>query len=211
MSPIHTPGLKRDSDSGSSRSTGNRKLLYLFGIAGGLFACLLGALSVKFYVAFSSHEGVMTDDYYDVGRNFDEYRARMRNAPNRQLDSALLRRADGGLQTGSNRMAVRYRHRERGPIARAKITLRLNRRSTLKGAMEAECRTDERGACLLEFTLPQGGYYEMRLTALENHPATHKATRAAARFALQRSLRVSERRFASKPQDPRDSQGTSTL
>ncbi len=232
MSPIHT-SIRAESET-TPGSTGNRKLLYLFGIAGGLFACLLGALSVKFYVAFSSHEAVMTDDYYDVGRNFDEYRARMRNAPDRRLDSALLQRADGGLLPGKNRMVVGYRHSERGPIAGAVVTLRLNRRSTLKGTIEAECRTNKNGACLLEFGLPQGGYYEMRLTALEMRLTapemrltapemrltapemrlTAPEAQATARFAQERSLRVPERRFAGQASDSRrepGQQGSATL
>ena len=161
-------------------SEGNRKLFKLFGGAAALFCTLLIALSFKIYYALETHQPVMTGDYYEIGRNFDEYRRNHQNSADRSLQSALLEKPaqnmlyHPALRTGTNSVSVLYQQApadqaQQRPLAGAQIEFVLSRKATVNDNVSARCVTDQSGRCELNFALPAGGYWEGRLEAIDDN------------------------------------------
>ncbi|MCR9141807.1 MAG: FixH family protein [bacterium] len=160
-------------------SEANWKLMQLFGGAAALFCTLLIALGFKIYYALDTHQPVMTGDYYEIGRNFDEYRRKNRSAVDRSLSSPVLgatgEAESRALKPGENLIPVVYQATPgsnasagRGEaIAGARVSLSLSRRATVNQDVSAECLTDERGRCQLRLFVPGGGYWEGRLRAAD--------------------------------------------
>ena len=157
-------------------SEGNRKLFKLFGGAAALFCTLLIALSFKIYYALETHQPVMTGDYYEIGRNFDEYRRNHQNSADRSLESPLLEKPAANvlyhpaLRAGANSVPVLYRQADSAqnrPLAGAQIQFVLSRKATVNDDVSARCVTDQSGRCELNFALPSGGYWEGRLEAVD--------------------------------------------
>ncbi len=154
-------------------SEGNWKIFKLFSGAAALFCCLLIALGFKIYYALDTHQPVLTGDYYEIGRNFDEYRRKNRNTENRRLDSPVLldarQAARVQLQRGVNLVPVEYRRTgaAAAPVVGARVSFKLSRRATVNDDVQAGCLTDQQGRCELRLEIPGSGYWEGSLEALE--------------------------------------------
>lgn len=172
-------------------SEGNWKILKLFSGAGALFLTLLIALGFKIYYALDTHQPVLTDDYYEVGRDFDEHLRKNRNPRDRSLESPALETNEAGqtaaLKRGVNLVPVEYSRKAAhagaaadrakaggstspgpaGPIAGAQVSLILSRRATVNDDISARCVTDARGQCDLRVVIPSGGYWEGRFQATD--------------------------------------------
>ncbi|MEQ9365525.1 MAG: FixH family protein [Leptospirales bacterium] len=144
-----------------------------------MFCTLLIALGFKIYYALDTHQPVMTGDYYEIGRDFDGYRRKQANAPDRRLESPVLvadaKPGGAALKRGVNLVPVEYRQvggdvpgrAVAGAIAGARVSLTLSRRATVNEDISAGCMTDARGRCELRVLIPRGGYWEGRLQATE--------------------------------------------
>ena len=166
-------------------SAANWKMFKVFAGVAGLFLTLVIALGFKIYYALKTDQPVMTGEYYEIGRNFDEYRERTRNQSDRALSSPAIPSANARssdrqtayLRTGVNRVPVSYIRTPTGsaepspaagPIDRATIALVLSRKATVNQDVSGECVTDASGTCELQITIPRGGYWEGRFQATES-------------------------------------------
>ncbi|MCB1316947.1 MAG: FixH family protein [Leptospiraceae bacterium] len=147
---------------------GNKNLLKWFGGAAALFSTLLIALAFKFYYALSTNEPVMTENYYEVGLNYDEYRARHANSPDRLLSGTVLQDKDARLNRGANEFNFVYQkkdNRENAPLSGAKINLRFTRPATVNQDIEGNCVTDQTGSCRIALQIGGMGYWQIIATA----------------------------------------------
>jgi len=140
---------------------------WMYLLMAGIFSLLLIALGFKFYYAFTTDNTLVTTNYYEVGRDYDNY-VKNQKSPDRKLESPVL---TGKLlpSSGENKLPVSYfaitSNTSMTPIEGASVSVVFSRRATRSQDISAKCITDAAGSCELQFKLPGPGDWEMSLLA----------------------------------------------
>lgn len=150
------------------KSEVKKQLLIIFFLLFGIFSTLLVALGFKFYYAFSTNEPAMTDNYYEIGRNYDSYLTERSNTSNRILN---ITPSLSGIKSGSNSIIMNYLNTSgtaSAPISQGTIVFEISKRATTKGRIKRECTTDLNGNCEINFNLNPGARYELSILAKDS-------------------------------------------